>query len=413
MRTLIFIVTTAGILLSLDLYAYQAIRVVISELGTTGRRAAFIGYWGFSALIFITFFMGFFLRDNIPAPIGTLWFSVFMLVFVAKLILVFFMAIDDIGRVIQWVSSKFGEPSTTAGKGGISRAKFLSQVGLVVAGIPFLAGLYGMVMNAYNYQIHRVKVKLPNLPESFNGLKIVQISDIHSGSFTMKDPVMKGVEMINAEEPDIVFFTGDIVNREYPELEDYVDIFSKIKAREGVYSIFGNHDYGGYGRNEGDSTAVHRQHLIDMQKQMGWDLLLNEHRILQRGEDRLAIIGVENWGASRHFPKVGDVDKAREGLGDVAVKLLLSHDPSHWNAKVTNEHPDIDITFAGHTHGGQFGIEWAGFKWSPAQYAYKQWAGLYEQAGQYLYVNRGFGFLGFHGRVGILPEITVMELERG
>src|SRR5690606_24941140 len=236
---------------------------------------------------------------------------------------------------------------------------------------------------------------------------------IHSGSFYNKKAVTGGVELLLAEKPDIVFFTGDLVNNLSNELRDYQDIFSKVKAPLGVYSVLGNHDYGDYhfGRESSPAKDKNLADLIDAQRIMGWDLLLNEHRTIRVGNEEIAIVGVENWGTGR-FPKHGDLGAALQGTEDIPVKLLLSHDPSHWRAQVLTQ-SDVDVTFSGHTHGMQFGVRTEHLKWSPVQYIYKEWAGLYREQNQQLYVNTGFGFLGYPGRVGILPEITIFELIRG
>jgi predicted MPP superfamily phosphohydrolase len=248
---------------------------------------------------------------------------------------------------------------------------------------------------------------------SCRGIKIAQISDIHSGSFFNKKKVLAGVQMLLDEKPDLIFFTGDLVNNEATEMRDYADVFTKIKAPLGVYSILGNHDYGDYVPwPSREAKMKNLQDLIQTHKLMDWDILINENRILKSNGDKIAILGVENWGAKGNFPKYGKLKEAYKGTEDAPVKLLLSHDPSHWRAQVLNTYKDIDVTFSGHTHGFQFGIETETIKWSPVQYFYKEWAGLYSENDQHLYVNRGFGFLGFPGRIGILPEITIMELEK-
>jgi len=255
-------------------------------------------------------------------------------------------------------------------------------------------------------------VKLKNLPKAFDGLSIGQISDIHAGSFWNKTAVKGGIEMMMKEKPDMIFFTGDLVNNESSEVKDYVSVFEKLKAPLGVYSITGNHDYGDYKSwASQEEKQKNFRDLVQAHKVMGYDILMNEHRMLEQGGEKMAIIGIENWGGGR-FAKYGKLDKAYRGSDEAAVKLLLSHDPSHWDAQVRKDYRDIDIAFAGHTHGFQFGVEIGGFKWSPSQYAYKQWAGLYQEEDQYLYVNRGFGYLGYPGRVGIPPELTIVELKR-
>jgi predicted MPP superfamily phosphohydrolase len=277
--------------------------------------------------------------------------------------------------------------------------------------IPFTAFIYGMARGAFNYKVHKVKVVLPNLPNEFNGLKILQISDIHSGSFVSTNPLEEAVKIINLQKADVVFFTGDLVNDRTTETDMVKEVLSKITAPMGVFSILGNHDYGDYVK--WDSAEAKHKNLEDLKKvhsQLGWRLLMNEHVSLKRGDAEIAVLGIENWGGNLNFPKYGDMKKAHAGTEKYPVKLLLSHDPSHWSMQVREEYKDVDITFSGHTHGFQFGIEIPGFKWSPSQYVYKQWAGLYSKDNQHLYVNRGLGFLGYPGRLGISPEITVMEL---
>jgi predicted MPP superfamily phosphohydrolase len=276
-------------------------------------------------------------------------------------------------------------------------------------------GLFGTLIygfgNKYNYEVKRIKLNYDNLPLAFKGLKIVHISDIHSGSFTDKKAVMKGVDKIIKEKPDLILFTGDLVNNHADEMIDYMDVFNKLNAPLGVYSTLGNHDYGDYiaWENEEDKKA-NLEKLKQTHSSLGWRLLMNEHIVLEKEGDKIAVIGIENWSSKAQFHKYGDLKKAYEGSHSHPFKILLSHDPSHWKAQVLEDYPDIDLVLSGHTHGMQFGVEIPGFKWSPVQYVYKEWSGLYEKANQKLYVNRGFGFLGYPGRVGILPEITVLEL---
>ncbi len=339
--------------------------------------------------------------------------AVFLLFFLFKFILIFFVFFDDIIRMIKAGINYFqGVEGETAYSP--SRNRFLNQIGVLIAATPVVTLLYGMIRNAYNYKYRRVDMAIKNLPAELEGLKIVQISDIHSGSFTMKTPINKAIEMINAENPDLVFFTGDLVNSVADEIHPYIDIFKQIKAKEGVYSIIGNHDYGRYRFQKDDQDGLNNNFevLKTAHKDMGWRLLLNEHEIIQKGNAKLAVIGVENWSHRDHFPSTGDLDKAYAGCENADVKVLLSHDPSHWRAEVTERFNDIVATFSGHTHGFQFGIDIAGLKWSPAKIAYPEWDGTYTEGEQYLHVNRGFGFLGYPGRVGMLPEITVAKLKK-
>ena len=315
---------------------------------------------------------------------------------------------------MQWVAGKlfFSKTEGEDLQSGetISRSIFLSWAGMIAGGGLFGTLVYGFG-NKYRYQVKRLRLSYNNLPASFKGLKIVHISDIHSGSFTNKDAVMKGVQKILNEKPDLILFTGDLVNNVADEMEDYIDVFNKLKAPMGVYSTLGNHDYGDYVQwGSAEEKKANLEKLKETHATLGWRLLMNEHVVLERGNDKIAVIGIENWSDKARFPKYGDLKKAYTGAESYPFKILMSHDPSHWNGEVRKSYTDIDLMLAGHTHGMQFGIEIPGFKWSPVQYVYKEWAGLYEQDAQKLYVNRGYGFIGYPGRVGILPEITVLEL---
>jgi predicted MPP superfamily phosphohydrolase len=272
--------------------------------------------------------------------------------------------------------------------------------------------VYGVVSGAHDYRVRRKTIYLPNLPKAFDGIKIGQLSDIHSGSFFNKVAVKGGVEMMLQEKPDVLFFTGDLVNNESSEVKDYIDIFHKLKAPLGIYSVTGNHDYGDYHQWASlEAKQKNFKDLMEAHRLMGFNLLMNQHRFLETGGEKIAVIGIENWG-ERKFSKYGKLEKAYAGTEEAPVKLLLSHDPSHWDSQVRPLYPDIDIAFAGHTHGFQFGVEIGNVKWSPSQYAYKQWAGLYQEGSQHLYVNRGFGYLGYPGRIGMPPELTIIELKR-
>jgi uncharacterized protein len=222
---------------------------------------------------------------------------------------------------------------------------------------------------------------------------------------------LKGVDKIMNEKPDLILFTGDLVNNTVDEMDGYKEVFKNLKAPLGVYSTLGNHDYGDYVQwANGDEKKANLEKMKQVHAEMGWRLLMNEHIVLERGDDKIAVLGIENWSAKARFPKYGNMAKAYDGAGAYPFKILMSHDPSHWDAEVRTKYPDIDLMLSGHTHGMQFGVELPGFKWSPVQYVYEQWAGLYEKDAQKLYVNRGYGFIGYPGRVGILPEITVLEL---
>jgi predicted MPP superfamily phosphohydrolase len=324
--------------------------------------------------------------------------------------------VDDIRRGIQWLVLKLFSNSASGAVNdfeneGISRSAFLNWLGLAAGGTLFSSLLYGF-SNKYNYDVKRIQLSYDNLPATFKGLKIVHISDIHSGSFTDKKAVLHGVEKIMAQKADIILFTGDLVNDRASEMIDYMDVFSQLKAPLGVYSTLGNHDYGDYVHwpADGISKEQNLEILKKVHAKLGWRLLMNEHVALEKGGEQIALLGIENWSAKARFPKHGRMDLAHPGTEKYPFKILMSHDPSHWDAQVKTDYPDIDLMLSGHTHGMQFGIEIPGFKWSPVQYMYKQWGGLYEADKMKLYVNRGFGFIGYPGRVGVLPEITVIEL---
>ncbi len=348
------------------------------------------------------------------------WIMTGIFVFsIAKIFGIIPLILDDLVRFGKWVAMKFSSPKAVedvekiveTGAETISRSEFLAHTSLAMVGIPLVLMTNGIFSGAYDYRVRKQKIVLPNLPKAFDGFRLVQISDVHSGSFFDKKAVMRGIEMINAEKPDVVCFTGDLVNNVSEEMREYAEIFSKIKADMGVYAVTGNHDYGDYVR--WDTEAAKKKNFEDLKaahKFMGWNLLLNEHTYLETNGEKIALLGIENWGEKR-FAKYGDLQKTHQNA-EADVKILLSHDPSHWDAQVVPQYKDIDISLAGHTHGFQFGVEIGNFKWSPVQYVYEQWAGLYTKGNQHLYVNRGFGFLGFPGRIGILPEITVLELVR-
>ena len=283
----------------------------------------------------------------------------------------------------------------------------------IAAAVPFILLPYGILVNRHRYQVRNVDVPIENLPETLEGLRIVQISDIHSGSFFDPKGFAKGVAMINDLKPDLIFFTGDLVNNRAVEFLPFVETFSGLKSTFGVYSVLGNHDYGDYVHWKSREAKIKNlQQLIDIQRSLGWKLLLNEHDVVGIGQAKVAVIGVENYSAKLRFPKYGDLAKAISEMGKVDLQLLLSHDPSHWQNQIVTDYKHIDITFSGHTHGMQFGIEIGGWQWSPIKYVYEEWAGLYTSGKQFLYVNRGFGVLGYPGRLGILPEITMMTISR-
>jgi predicted MPP superfamily phosphohydrolase len=405
----------AGLMLLLDFYVFQILKVVSQSAGPKTKSIVFISYWIISILaLVILFILPYLHLDNYAKGVRSTVFAVIIGLFLAKLIASIFFLVDDIRRGIQWLVSKVffrnTEGEQIGGEEGISRSVFLSWLGIAAGTGLFSSLLYGFT-NKYNYKVKRVALKYPNLPASFKGLKVLQLSDIHSGSFTDRTAVLKGVEKALALNPDLILFTGDLVNNESGEMENYMDVFSRLKAPMGVYSTLGNHDYGDYmSWPTPQAKKDNLEKLKQIHGELGWRLLMNENVLLEKGGEQIAVIGIENWSAKARFPKYGDLKKAYAGTENIPFKILMSHDPSHWDAQVRPHYGDIDLMLAGHTHGMQFGMEIPWLKWSPVQYVYKQWAGLYEQGKQKLYVNRGFGFIGYPGRVGILPEITLIEL---
>lgn len=403
----------ALIMLMLDLYVYMAIRAVIQPLSDRGRTIVSTVYWLLSALAILSLVLfpyitslqrSVFFRNYV--------FTIVVALFFAKLVAILFFLADDIRRGVLWLMGRIF--SRTGAQymntdGGIPRSAFLSWLGLGMGSGLLGTFIYGYG-NKYNYQVKHIKLSYPNLPAAFRGLRLVQISDVHSGSLQDRKAVEKGIDLILAQQPDVIVFTGDLVNDRALEMAAYKSVFARLKAPMGVYSILGNHDYGDY---VAWSTPDDKRNNLEALKQthadMGWRLLMNEHVQLERGGEHIALLGIENWGAKGRFPKYGRMQDAYAGAENIPFKILLSHDPSHWDAEVRVKYPDIDLMLAGHTHGMQFGIENPYFKWSPVQWMYKQWAGLYEEGKQKLYVNRGFGFIGYPGRVGILPEVTLIE----
>jgi predicted MPP superfamily phosphohydrolase len=418
MRNTRFLWVIVVILAVMDLYVFQAIKLVSHAASQRTKLIVYSIYWVLSiGTLLLLILLPYLNYEAWPKAVRTYLFAIVVGLFFAKMIAVAFFLIDDIRRALQWVGTKIfsrNKPGGASGD-GISRSIFMSWLGLAAGGTLFGSLVYGF-SNKYHYKIRRLKLAFDNLPPAFKGLKIVQLSDIHSGSFTDKEAVHKGIEKVLEEKPDLILFTGDLVNDRAVEMLDYMDVFNRLKAPMGVYSTLGNHDYGDYyyGHQPVGDKAIEKAANLDRLKavhgELGWKLLLDEHVVLEKDGQQVALMGVQNISGKARFHSYGDMGKAYHGADKYAFKILMSHDPSHWEHEVTSKYPDVDLMLAGHTHGMQFGIEVPGFKWSPVQYVYKQWAGLYETGKQKLYVNRGFGFIGYPGRVGILPEITVIEL---
>lgn len=400
MQKKILIIT--GILFILEFYVYQAFKTITSN---TWLR---VGYWMVNLMVY-----GFFIyeilvfkrsdRDQHRVQLLTSIFLVFML---PKLFIVFFLILEDISRFFRYLFTVYAQPESYFPE----RRKFLSVLGVSVAGIFSLLFIDGIVFGKYRHRVRKVKLKIAGLPQQFKGYKIVQISDVHSGSFFHPEKLKHAIDLINEQNADLVLFTGDMVNNYAEEFKPFVPIFSTIRAKDGKFSILGNHDYGDYGDwKSAEEKSQNIPQLAALQRDAGFDLLRNEHRIIERNGEKLYLIGVENWGEPP-FPQYGDLNKASEGIPPEAAKILMSHDPTHFDAVVKKHPSNVQLTLSGHTHGMQFGLDLKNIRWSPVQYRYKKWADLYESEGKYLYVNRGFGVIAYPGRVGIEPEITLFEL---
>ena len=390
----------------IDWYSYQAFSTLFPE-----QKWVKIGFWVFSIAVYIVVAYGFlnFSRSS-PNPNFGRIISLLVLSLIPKLIILVFLFGEDIARVLTGTFQ-----SLTGNREGdflADRRKFISQTALVLSAIPFLGILHGVLIGKYRYRVVKHTLEFDDLPEEFDGFTITQISDIHSGSFDNKKKLEYGVDLINKQGSDVILFTGDLVNNQAKEMEPWIDTFKKLKAPMGIYSILGNHDYGDYiSWPSKEAKEANMQRLYDIQRELGFKLLRNENVKIERLGASIDLIGVENWG--KGFGQYGDLKKATANLSDKSFKILMSHDPSHFDEQVKNFSQYIHLTLSGHTHGMQFGIEIPGFiKWSPVSLRYPKWAGLYEELGRYLHVNRGFGFLAFPGRVGIWPEITVLKLKR-
>ena len=401
--TFLFFFTIISVLL--DFYFFQ----IIKKYRTlTWTKPLFYIYWSFTIVTVSNLFF-YSLNIDLGYYLKTIIFNMIIGNFISKLVALPFLLFDDLRRLIIYLFTK--KESSSNNK--ISRSKFLSISASLAYGFPITSLSYGILSNnVYDYRVKRRNISFNNLPKAFEGIKVCHISDIHVGSLKNRLAVRGGIDMIINEKPDIILFTGDLVNDRASELNGWGDDLSKIKAPLGVFSVLGNHDYGEYADWK-DNNAKNKNFndLLHSQKEFGWNLLRNENTNIEVDGERLNIIGVENWASSR-FQQYGDLDSAYKGIDEENFKLLMSHNPSHWNAEVTNNFKDIDLTLSGHTHGLQYGIDIGKFRISPVRLAYKQWADLYSSNDQFIYVNRGFGFMGYPGRVGILPEITILELNR-
>jgi predicted MPP superfamily phosphohydrolase len=404
-RWILPLIIISVLLFTFEYYAFQAIKTV-----TKSKVLKWV-WIGINVGVYAYFFYTIFFSSrasgqNAATQLAT---GAFLTIFVPKLIIFVILFGEDIIRglikLVSWIGKAPTEPLP-------GRRKFISQLALGLAALPFASFLYGIFKGKYNYKVLKYQLSFKDLPEAFDGFTLTQISDIHSGSFTNREKIQYGVDLVNEQQSDVILFTGDIVNYRASEMDNWLDVFDKLKAPHGVYSILGNHDYGEYIRGaSNEEKAQELQAVKEIHPKIGFDLLCNEHRYIEKDGQKIALVGVENWGT--RFKKAGDLKKASEGVQKDDFKILMSHDPSHWDVEVKENDFNYQLTLSGHTHGFQFGIEIPGFiKISPVSFVYKHWAGLYEEFGRYINVNRGFGYHVYSGRVGIWPEITVIELKK-
>ncbi|WP_166383982.1 metallophosphoesterase [Polaribacter sp. 11A2H] len=406
MKIAIRLIILFAIIMLLEVYAFQAIKTI------TKNKIFRYSWVLISVIAYINFFYVSITYDRTEGqtPQFQMAMGIMLTVLIPKLVILIIMFGEDAYR---WVLKLFSAVSNGETNELAGRRKFISQIALGLAAIPFAAFIYGIIQGKYNYKVLKYQLSFKDLPDTFDGYTITQISDIHSGSFTNREKIQYGVDLINQQKSDVILFTGDIVNNKSDEMDNWMDVFDKLEAKDGKYSILGNHDYGDYIDWDKPQDKIDNfQKVKDIHKKIGFDLLCNENRYLEKDGQKIALVGVENWGKGG-FQKKGDLQKASVNIKKEDFKILMSHDPSHWEHKVKEDPFNYQLTLSGHTHGLQVGIEIPGWlKWSPSQFVYKQWAGLYEEAGRFINVNRGFGYHAFPGRVGIWPEITVIELKK-
>ncbi|MGV6829188.1 MAG: metallophosphoesterase [Flavobacteriales bacterium] len=388
----------------IELYAFQAVKTL------SKNSWVYVLYWSINIAILLNFIYWFYGLDrkNFSNP-HSFAFGILITILLPQIIILLILFGEDVVRLFQKGISFFSEETKVIP----SRRKFVSQMAIGLAAIPFASFLYGIYKGKYNFKVLKYSLKFKDLPEAFDGYQITQISDIHAGSFDNPEKVNYAINLINKQQSDALLFTGDMVNNKAEEMKPYITMFKNLKAKDGLFSILGNHDYGDYISWDSDEAkAKNLEDLKNIQKEIGFDLLCNEHRYIEKNNQRIALIGVENWGTGG-FKQAGNLKKATQNVAKEDFKILMTHDPSHWDAQVVHHDLHFHLTLSGHTHGMQFGIEIPGWiKWSPVQWRYKQWAGIYQKLGQYINVNRGFGYLAFPGRVGIWPEITIITLKK-
>ena len=414
MRALVNFAVFVAILVLIDVYAWKGISTALGNVSAGSRRWVRWIYWAESiGMIALLVWVSISIQDLRANRNYSFVFSLaalLILFLLPKLVIVIFHGIEDLLQGLRWLWAQVAPGASGANGEAISRLRFISQIGLALAAIPFGAVLYGVTKGRRDFRVHREFIRSSKLPAAFDGLRIVQISDMHLGSFPSSTDIVRiGVDLINEQDPDMILFTGDLVNDYSEEAEPWLETLKLMKARLGKYSILGNHDYSDYaGWSDPQAKRANLERLKEHHRTMGFRLMLDEHLPIEKDGERFTLIGVQNWGV--RFQQYGDLRKAVAGTDPSQFRLLMSHDPTHWEAQVQEQ--KIDLMLSGHTHGAQFGITIAGQTYSPAQWVYKHWAGLYHEGDQKLYVNRGFGFIGFPGRVGMPPEITVIELRR-
>ena len=412
---IIVFIIIAAISLLLDWYVYSGVKTFTGDWQSLRDRHMI--NWGYlvisigATVLFIAGF-GSFSTAKGMTPFHEWVLSIFITFLITKLVFVIVLFLGDIGRFFYGIVNNIVKP-----KGKViepffpARRKFISEAAILVAAIPFTGFFYAMLKGKYDYKVHRQTIYYDDLPEAFDGFTITQVSDIHSGSFDNTHAMQRGIDLAKAQKSDLFVFTGDLVNNAAWEIEPYIERLGQLKAAYGQFSILGNHDYGDYVLWDNETEkAANLEKLKLHHKDLGYRLLLDENVSLEKDGQKISLIGVQNWG--KGFIQIGDLDKALKGVDKDAFKILLSHDPTHWEEKVRYNATTIHLTLSGHTHGAQFGVEIPGFRWSPVQYRYLDWAGLVNEKNRYLYVNRGFGFLAFSGRLGIWPEITVITLKK-
>ncbi|WDF54642.1 metallophosphoesterase [Mucilaginibacter sp. KACC 22063] len=409
-----FFIIIAFVSLLLDWYVYSGLKTLAGGWPQRLRLIMLIAYLVISVGVTVVFFAGMssFSSARGMTPFHEWMLSIFLTFLVTKLVFAIVLSLGDLGRFVGGITTNAGKDKSQVSHPYFpERRKFISELAVLLAAFPFLSFFYAMFRGKYDYKVHRQTLYFEDLPEAFDGFTITQLSDIHSGSFDNIKAVQRGIDLANTQKSDLFVFTGDLVNNAAWEIEPYLNTFNQLKAPYGQFSILGNHDYGDY--IQWDSEAEKHANLEKLKahhKTLGYRLMLDENTTLEKNGQKISLIGVQNWG--RGFIQIGDLNKALDGVDPQSFKILLSHDPTHWEEKVRYDKTKIHLTLSGHTHGAQFGVETAGLRWSPVQYRYLDWAGLASHNDRYLYVNRGFGFLAFSGRLGIWPEITVITLKK-